>query len=93
MIINNLNSISSLYTSNAVAATKKSDNASKKVRSFQDEMLISNEAQVFKTMIKKLHNTSDVRQDKIEEYSRKIEEGSYDVKAENIAASILMNRF
>ena len=31
-------------------------------------------------------------QDKVEEYSRKIEDGSYNVASENIAASILSNR-
>ena len=93
IINNNVNSL--LYTSNAVSSTKKSNNAikAKNVNSFQDEMRLSKEALTFNDMLKKLQKESDVRQDKVEEYSRKIETGSYDIASENIAASILMNNF
>ena len=95
IINNNINAFSNLYTANAVIATKQSNNASRnqKVKSFQDEMIISKEAQTFKDMLKKLKGESEIRQDKVEEYSRKIAEGSYDIGAENIAASIILNRF
>ena len=56
-------------------------------------MRLSKEALTFNDMLKKLQKESDVRQDKVEEYSRKIETGSYDIASENIAASILMNNF
>ncbi|MBR1729847.1 MAG: flagellar biosynthesis anti-sigma factor FlgM [Selenomonadaceae bacterium] len=93
IINNNVNSL--LYTSNAVSSTKKSNNAikAKNANSFQDEMRLSKEALTFNDMLKKLQKESDVRQDKVEEYSRKIETGSYDIASENIAASILMNNF
>ncbi len=96
IINNNINSFSNLYTSNAVVATKQSNNASriqKTTRSFQDEMNISKEAQAFNEMLRKLHNDSGIRQDKVEEYSRKIADGNYNVESENIAASILLSRF
>ena len=96
MIINNhINNFSNLYTTNAVIATNQSNDASrnKKVKSFKDEMIISKEAQTFKDMLKKLQGESEIRQEKVDEYSRRIEEGSYDIESENIAASIIANRF
>ena len=95
IINNNIHAFSNLYTANAVTATKQSNSISRsqKIRSFQDEMTISKEAQTFKDMLNKLRRESEIRQDKVEEYSRKIETGSYDIGAENIAASILSNRF
>ena len=95
IINNNIHAFSNLYTANAVVATKQSNNVSRteKTRSFQDEMIISKEAQSFKDMLKKLRGESEVRQAKVDEYSRKIEEGSYDIESENIAASIILNRF
>ena len=91
MIINNINSYSNLYAANAIVSTKQSANVSrtKKTNSFQDEMTISKEAISFKEMINKIHAESDVRQDKVEEYSQRIADGRYNVKSENIAASIL----
>ena len=95
IINNNVHAFSNLYTANAVMSTKQSNSASRsqKARSFQDEMTISKEAQTFKDMLNKIKRESEVRQDKVEEYSRKIESGSYDIGAENIAASIMSNRF
>ena len=95
MIINNSNNFSNLYTSNALSSTKQTNNVSRtqKTNSFQDEMRISKEAQSFNEMLKKLRGESEIRQDKVEEYSRKIADGSYNVESENIAASILFNQF
>ncbi len=95
IINNNIHAFSNLYTANAVIATKQSENASRnqKARTFQDEMIISQEAQTFKNMLKKIQGESEIRQEKIKEYSRKIEEGSYSVESENIAASIILNGF
>ena len=95
IINNNIHAFSNLYTANAVIATKQSNSASRnqKMKTFQDEMTISKEAQSFKDMLKKLQSESEVRQDKVEEYSHMIETGSYDIGSENIAASIIANRF
>ncbi len=95
IINNNINNFSNLYTANAVIATNQSNDASrnKKIKSFKDEMIISKEAQSFKEMLGKLQGESEIRQEKIDEYSRKIEDGSYDIASENIAASIISNHF
>ena len=44
-------------------------------------------------MLQKLHSESEVRQEKVEEFTQKIESGTYNVPAENIAASMLTIRF
>ena len=95
IINNNIHAFSNLYTANAVVATKKSNSVSRnqKVRTFQDEMAISKEAQTFNEMVQKIKNESEIRQDKVEEYSRKISDGNYNVASENIAASVLSNRY
>ena len=95
IINNNIHAFSNLYTANAVIATKQSNSTSQnqKIRSFQDEMTISKEAQAFKSMLKKLQNESEIRQDKVEEYSRMIENGSYNIGSENIAASMISRSF
>ena len=41
----------------------------------------------------KLHNEPEVRQDKVDEFTQKVESGDYNVSAENIAASMLAIRF
>lgn len=90
MIINNLKPYANLYGATAIGTTKKSAQVSK---SFKDEMLLSNEAQSFKAMLSKLKNVSEVRQDKVDQYSQMIQNGTYDVKSENIAASLLNNLY
>lgn len=94
MIINNVSSVSNLYASSAVSSSKYSNSVSG-VRSVQrdDKVIFSNEAQSFKEMLGKLQNTSEVRQDKVDEFEKKIANGTYNVSAENIAASILASRF
>lgn len=94
MVINNVNSLSNLYASSATAASKYSNSVSG-VRAARgnDRVIFSNEAQSFKEMLGKLQNTSEVRQDKVNEFEQKIANGTYHVAAENIAASILTSRF
>ena len=86
MLINHINSFANIYTSNVAPKPK-----TKKVNSFKDEMLLSNQAQTFKSMLKDLTALSDVRQNRVDELSQKISSGTYDVKAENIAAKLIAN--
>ena len=91
MIVNNVNSAANLYSAGAtryVSSVLSTRNVQKK-----DELTLSNQAQSFQDMLKKLHNESEVRQDKVDEFTQKIESGAYNVSAENIAASILSVRF
>ncbi len=94
MIVNNVNSMANLYSSNAVVATRYS-NAATGARNIQkrDELSLSKEAQSFSEILKKLRGESEVRQDKVTQYEQQISSGNYNVSAENIAASILLTRF
>ena len=88
MLINNsVGSLSSLYQTNTLNPSRS--NRTQKVRSFKDEMALSTEAQTFSDMLKKLRQTNEVRQDKVNEYSAMIADGSYYASSDDIAASIL----
>ena len=91
MIVNNVNSAANLYSAGATRYV----NSALSTRGVQkkDELTLSNQAQSFQDMLKKLQNESEVRQDKVAEFTQKIESGTYNVSAENIAASILSVRF
>jgi flagellar biosynthesis anti-sigma factor FlgM len=94
MIVNHLNSVANVYSSNSVVSSRYS-NAATSARNFQnrDELSLSKEAQNFSEILKKLRGESEVRQDKVAEFEKKISSGTYHVDAENIAASMLLSRF
>lgn len=94
MIVNNLNSMANIYSSNAVVSTRYA-NAAVGARNIQkrDEISLSKEAQSFSEILKKLRDESEVRQDKVAEFQQKISSGTYHVASENIAASLLLSRF
>ena len=94
MIVNHLNSMANIYTSNAVVSSRYS-NAAIGARNVQkrDELSLSKEAQSFSEILQKLRGESEVRQDKVAEFEKKISSGTYHVDAENIAASMLLSRF
>lgn len=91
MIVNNVNSAANLYSAGATRYVS-SVLATREVQR-RDELTLSKQAQSFKDMLQKLHSESDVRQEKVDEFTQKISEGNYNVSAENIAASILSVRF
>lgn len=94
MIVNNLNSMANIYTSNAVGATRYA-NTIGNARNIQkrDELSLSSEAQSFSEILKKLRAESDVRQERINDLAQKVSSGTYNVPAEEIAMSLLMTRF
>ena len=94
MIVNNVNSMANVYTSNAIVSSRYA-NAAIGARNIQkrDQLSLSNEAQSFSEILKKLRGESEVRQDKIAEFEQKISSGTYHVSSENIAASLLYSRF
>jgi len=92
MIVNNVNSSSNYYSN--VAAARYANPASY-VRGVQksDAFTPSKEAQSFSEMLNKLKGVSDVREDKVSDIQAKIASGQYFVSAQDIATSILANRF
>lgn len=89
MIINNVAALSNIYQTKRVGKYADTQVA----RASSDKVVFSNEMLSFSEMLSKLQNTQDVRQDKVAEFEQKIANGTYNVAAENIAASILDCRF
>lgn len=94
MIVNNVNPMANVYSSNAVVSSRYASAATNS-RNIQkrDQLSLSNEAQSFSEILKKLRNESDVRQDKVAEFQQKISSGNYHIESESIAASLLLSRF
>ena len=92
MIVNNVNSSTNYYSN--VAATRYT-NSIGYVPSVQksDAFTPSKEAQSFSEMLNKLKGVSEVREDKVSDIQAKIASGQYFVSAQDIAASLLTNRF
>ena len=91
MIIKNMSSISQLYAATKTRSSRANnadDNVQKK-----DEFVLSSEGQSFSELLGKLRNTSDVRQDRVDELSAKIQNGSYNISSMDIAAKILASGF
>lgn len=93
MLVNNVNSSAKLY-SNSVAASRYA-NAAASVRGVQrnDEFTPSAEVQSFSELLNKLKKESDVREDKVRALEQKVSSGQYSVPADQIALSLLMNRY
>ncbi len=93
MYVNNVNPAASLYTSTSNAAARYA--AASGVGSVQrrDELTLSQQAQSFQDILKKLQNETEVRQTKVDEYTQKIANGTYNVSSSDIAMSILASRF
>ena len=94
MIVNNVNSMANIYSSNAMISSRYA-NAATSARNIQkrDELSLSREAQSFSEILKKLRNEPEVRQDKVAEFEQKISSGNYFIESENIASSLLLSRF
>lgn len=93
MIVNSVNSSANLYSSNVAASRYVGSTVNVRGARRSDEFTPSAEAQSFSEMLNKLKNTSDVRQDRVNELEQKISSGQYFVSADSIAASLLNNRF
>lgn len=55
----------------------------------RDKVDLSSEAKDFATVKKLIANTEEVREDKVKELKEKMEQGTYDVTAEQVASKIL----
>ncbi len=59
------------------------------VASKKDEFSISGTAKDFTSIMKALRQIPDIRQDKVDEITQKIERGQYSVKATDVAGKIV----
>ena len=89
MFINKVNSTANYYPN--VAATRYTSNVRGVQRS--EAFTLSKEAQTFSDMLKKLKATPEVRADKVNEIQQRISAGEYSVSADNLALSLLTNRY
>ena len=92
MFVNNVNPAANLYTSTSNAASRYAAASVGNVQK-RDELTLSQQAQSFQEVLKKLQNETEVRQSKVDEYTQKIAGGNYNVSSSDIALSILASRF
>lgn len=92
MFVNNVNPAANLYTSTSNAASRYAVASVGNVQK-RDELTLSQQAQSFQEVLKKLQNETEVRQSKVDEYAQKIAGGNYNVSSSDIALSILASRF
>ena len=91
-INNNIQAIAGAYQVNSTGSLKRKAAPEEKSVA-KDEVQLSSEAQSFSSMLQKLKGMDDVRQDKVDFYTKAIENGEYDVPAANIASKMLTNRY
>lgn len=93
MFVNNVNPATSLYSSTSNAASRYAAASSVGAVQKRDELTLSQQAQSFQEILKKLRDENEVRQSKVDEFAQKIANGTYSVSSADIAASILASRF
>ena len=95
MIINNtLQAITGAYTKNATSSVKSANKAVASTAEKKDEIVLSQEAQNFRSTLQQLKNMSDdVRTDKVDFYTQQIGAGTYAVNADAVAGKMLQMRY
>ncbi|MBP3722932.1 MAG: flagellar biosynthesis anti-sigma factor FlgM [Selenomonadaceae bacterium] len=91
IINNNLQAIAGAYQLNQKNSPKRMQNQSS--LSFKDEVQLSKSAESFRSVMKKMQNIGEVREDKVAFYTNAIESGNYNVSAANIASKMLTAGF
>lgn len=64
-------------------------NRQEKVASRKDEYQVSNQARDYQSVVKALRNIPDIRQDRVDEISGKLESGKYKIEARDISEKIV----
>lgn len=89
MRIDGINKINQAYKINS---TKKVEKA-KKVNNDKDSLAISDHARELQIAKKAVKNAPDVRMDKVNDIKKRLESGTYNVSAEEVADKIVDNYF
>ena len=84
MRIDAVNRIHDVYNAQMGMVTKNTEKAQSR-----DEVNLSNQAKDFVSIKKMIDHTDSVREAKIQEIKEKMENGTYDVTAEQVASKIL----
>ena len=85
-ITGSVSGVTGVYTNDKKLSRVDSTN---KVSQARDDVKISNVGKDFTTVMNALKNVPDVRMDKVNELSAKIEKGEYNVSGYDIAAKML----
>lgn len=92
IVNNNIQSVATLYGAAQPSASVRGKAAGRQTQQ-DDEVVISAAGQSFSNLLQKLRSGDEVREDKVDYYTRAIEDGSYHVDAGDIAARMLDQRF
>lgn len=92
IVNNNIQSVATLYSATQPATSARGKAVGKQAQQ-DDEVVISAAGQSFSDLLQKLRSEDGVREDKVDYYTRAIEDGSYHVDAGDIAARMLDMRF
>lgn len=83
MKISSISQLYQIYEAKSVAPGKKSVSESKK-----DNVNVSEQAKEFQTALKAAMSSPSVREDKVNDIKNRIDNGSYNISAEDIADKI-----
>lgn len=84
MRVNAINRMYDIYNAQAGMATRSVDKPQSR-----DEIELSSQAKDFATIKRMIAAEEDVRMDKVQEIKEKIDNGTYDVTAKQVASKIL----
>ncbi len=84
MKISSVSGVYDVYRSKPAVSGKKSTGGSKK-----DDLKVSDKAKEFQVALKSALSSADIREDKIESIKERIENGTYNISAEDIADKII----
>ncbi len=84
MKITNLFNTTNIYNKNI-----KQEQRIEKTKKQNDSLVVSDRARDFQSVLRAISNAPDIREEKVEQISKKIEDGSYNVSTEDIVNKML----
>lgn len=84
MKITNLFNTTNIYNKSNV-----NDKKLEKTKRSKDSFVVSDKARDFQTVLKAISNSPDVREEKVNDIIKKMEQGSYNISSEDIANKLL----
>ncbi|WP_317367271.1 flagellar biosynthesis anti-sigma factor FlgM [uncultured Tyzzerella sp.] len=76
-------------TTNVYSKSKIKDKKLETTKKANDSFVVSDKARDFQTVLKAVSNTPDLREEKVNSIIKKMEQGNYNVSAEDIANKLL----
>ena len=76
-------------TTNIYNKSNVNDKKLEKTKRSKDSFVVSDKARDFQTVLKAISNSPDVREEKVNDIIKKMEQGSYNISSEDIANKLL----